>query len=76
MGLAIFKSRGSEEYREYKKAIKMAKEAIETICELTEDMEEEYGERGGYRMRGGYYRRDDWDGMEERRSRDGHGRYM
>lgn len=86
MGLAIIRARGSDDYREYKKAVKMAKEAIETICELTEDMEEEYGERGygerdgyderrgGARMRG-YYRHDDWDGMDERRGRDSMGRY-
>lgn len=80
MGLITIMKRGGEEYREYKKAVKMAKEAIETICELTEDMEEEFGERGyersGSHMRGGYYRREDWDGMDERRSRDSRGRYM
>lgn len=68
MGLAIFKSRGSDDYREYKKAVKMAKQAIETICELTEEMEDEYSERG-YRMRGDYSRRDDWEDYEERRGR-------
>jgi hypothetical protein len=58
--------RGGEDYREYKKAVKKAKEAIETICELTEDMEEQYGERSSSRMRSGYPRKDDWDDMEER----------
>lgn len=77
MGLIHIMERGGDDYREYKKAVKMAKEAIETICELTDEMEEQYGERRGYRMRGGSsYRSEDWDGMEERRGRDSRGRYM
>jgi hypothetical protein len=85
MSLAIFKSRGSEDLREYKKAVKMAKEAIDIICELSEDMEEQYSERGygerGYgergmsRMHGGYSPREEWEGYEERRGRDSMGRY-
>lgn len=75
MGLIHIMERGGDDYREYKKAVKMAKEAIDTICELTDDMEEQYGERGGAHMRGGYYRRGDWDTMEERRGRDSMGRY-
>ena len=63
--------RGGEDYREYKKAVKMAKQAIETICELTDEMEDQYGERYGHR----YGRREDWDGMDERRGRDSMGRY-
>ena len=47
--------RGGSDYHEYKKAVKMAKKAIETICDLTEDMESEYG----YSERGGYSRRDE-----------------
>ena len=62
----IFK-RG-DDFREYKKAVKMAKEAIDTICELTEDMEEEYG----YNRRYGH--RDEME-MDERRGRDSMGRY-
>lgn len=74
MGLLHIMKRGGDEYREYKKAVKMAKEAIETICELTEDMETEFSERGyeerrGSYMRGGSYRNGDWDDMEERRGR-------
>lgn len=69
MGLIHIMERGGDDYREYKKAVKKAKEAIETICELTEDMEEQYGERGGASMRGGYSRKDDWDDMSERYSR-------
>ena len=79
MGLITIMKRGGEDYREYKDAVKMAKEAIETICELTEEMEEQYGigeRRGSSHMRGGYYRQGEWDGMDERRSRDSRGRYM
>lgn len=82
MGLVTIMKRGGDDYREYKKAVKMAKEAIETICELTDEMEEEYGERGygerrGSYMRGGSsYRHGDWDEMDERRGRDSRGRYM
>ena len=75
----MFKERG-DELREYKKALKMAKEGIDTICELSDDMEDEYSERGDYGDRyhsRHYYRRDhDWDDMEERRYRDSRGRYM
>lgn len=77
----MFKERG-DELHEYKKALKMAKEGIDTICELSDDMEEEYSERGDYGERyssrgyspRGYYRRD-WDEMDERRYRDSMGRY-
>lgn len=67
MGLIRVMERGGDDYREYKKAVKMAKEAIETICELTDDMEEKFSERGGSSMRGGYSRREDWE-EEDRRS--------
>jgi hypothetical protein len=62
--------RGGSDYKEYKEAVKMAKHAIKTIAELTEEMEEEYG----YGERGGYYR-DERDGMEERGGRGGMRRY-
>lgn len=75
MGLIHIKERGGEEETRFKKALKMAKSAIEEICELSDEMEEQYSERGGYRMRGGYSSRD-WDDMEERRYRDSRGRYM
>jgi hypothetical protein len=42
----------------------MAKKSIETLCELTEDMEDEYSERGGMSRR--EYEEDD---MSERRYR-------
>lgn len=78
MGLIHIMERGGDDYREYKKAVKMAKEAIETICELTEEMESQYG----YGERYGYSRRADWSAREgqegdwgERRGRDSMGRY-
>lgn len=55
--------RGGSDYHEYKKAVKMAKKAIETICDLTEDMEEE---EYGYSERGGYMKRDDHEDIEMR----------
>lgn len=73
MGLVTIMKRGGDDYRDYKKAVKMAKEAIEIICELTEDMEEEYGERSSYRSS---YRHRDMDELDERRGRDSRGRYM
>ena len=77
---------GDEDLHRYKKALRMAKQGIETICDLSEDMEDQYGERDygerygsrGYRSRGGYSRRDERerDDMDERRYRDSRGRYM
>ena len=90
MGFIRIMERGGEELREYKKALKMAKQGIETLCELTEEMEDQFSERsydpyrmdmryhdGGYSERDyyrGYYGRD-MDGMDERRGRDSMGRY-
>lgn len=51
MGIVHIMERGGEDLYEYKKALKMAKKSIETLCELSEDMEDKYSERGG--MRGG-----------------------
>ena len=77
MGLIHIMERGGDDYREYKKAVKKAKEAIDTICELTEDMEEEFGykERNESYMRGSYRRDGEWGEMPERRGRDSMGRY-
>lgn len=68
MGLIHIMERGGDDYREYKKAVKMAKKAIDVICELTEDMEDQYGERREYS------RRNEWDDIEERRVRNRMGR--
>lgn len=52
MGYIHIFERGSAEYTEFMDAVSMAKEAIDTICDLTSEMEEQYGERGvGTRMR-------------------------
>ena len=59
MGLISIMERGGDDYASYKKHLKMAKKAIEALCELTEDMEDEYG----YSERKHY---DDHDGYEER----------
>lgn len=59
---------------EFKRAAKMAKEAIERMCELGEEMEDRYGEREPYHERHGM--REDYDDMYgERRGRDAMGRY-
>lgn len=84
MGLIHIKERGGDQERRFKNALRMAKEAIDEIHQLSDEMEEEfasrgggysnraYGERdgGGYSSRN-YYGRDDWS---ERR--DSRGRYM
>lgn len=57
----IMERKGSSDYKEYKKALKMAKEAIDIICELTGEMDEEYG----YEERKGYSRREEWDDAGE-----------
>lgn len=83
MGIIHIMERGGEDYRAYKKAVKTAKEAvkeakmaIDTICDLTDEMEAEYGyDERGYGERRGYRSRD-WDAMDERRGRDSRGRYM
>lgn len=80
-----FKSHDAET-REFEEAAMMAKEGIEKMCDLAEDMREQYGERrgmygsrGNYGRRGYYGSREGWDDMEdygERRMRDSRGRYM
>jgi hypothetical protein len=90
MGLIHIKERGGDQERRFKNALRMAKEAIEEIKELSDEMEEEFASRGGYSgrngggysgrdggysSRGGYYGREGWDGMDERRSRDSRGRF-
>lgn len=64
MGLIRLMKRGGDDLYEYKKALKMAKKSIDMLCELTEDMESEYG----YDERGSYRRRDEDDEMQERGS--------
>lgn len=84
MGYRVFSLRSgygrkSSETREFYEAMDMAKEGLERVCELAEEMADQYGERGrgGYGSR--YGERDNWDDMSdygERRRRDSRGRYM
>jgi len=78
MGLLIME-RGGDDSRRFKEALHMAKEGIETICELADDMESQYGQRGGYGQRGSYgergsyryrgsYRNRDWEEEDDERS--------
>ena len=76
MGLIqIMERSGDNDVRRFEDALRMAKESIKEACEIFDDMKAQFSERGGSHMRGSYYRRDDWDGMEERRGRDSMGRY-
>lgn len=59
MGLLHIMARGGDDYRDYKEAVKMAKKAIDTICDLTEEMEEKFSSRDHSR----------WEDIEERRGR-------
>ena len=59
MSLIRLMNRGGEDYHEYKKALKMAKKSIETLCDLTEEMEDDYS----------YEERDDMDEHERARMR-------
>lgn len=65
MGIVHIFEKGGDDYREYKKALKMAKKSIEVLCDLTEDMEDEYG----YGERSSYSSRDSHEEMDERRGR-------
>lgn len=98
MGYNIYSLRGgdysrkSSDSREFEEAMDMAKEGMERICELAEEMREQYGERrGSYSSRRGYGgrgsygnrygEREEWDDMDDdmygsRRRRDSRGRYM
>lgn len=67
MGIIHIMERGGDDLYEYKKALKTAKKSIEMLCELSEEMEDKYSERGA-KMRG-MSRREEWDEMEERRGR-------
>lgn len=71
--------RKSSDMREFKDAMDMAKEGMERICELAEEMADlygerrggsygsrgDYGDRGGYGNRGNYGMRDEWDDMDD-----------
>lgn len=57
MRLVKIMERGGEDYHDYKKALKTAKKAIDVLCDITEDMEDEYG----YSERKEYYSDDEID---------------
>lgn len=42
MGLIRLMERGGDDLYEYKKALKMAKKAVEKLCKLSDEMEEKY----------------------------------
>lgn len=68
MGIVHIMKRGGDDYHDFKKNLKIAYKAIEALCDLTEDMEEEYGysERGGMSRR---YHEEEPERMEMRRYR-------
>lgn len=80
MSYAIYSLRGgygqkSSETKEFYEAMDMAKEGLERLCELSEEMMSRYGERGNYGRRE-HESWDDMDGYGERgRRRDSMGRY-
>jgi len=82
MGMIHIFERSGDDGRRFDEAMKRAKSGLMEACEIWEDMKSQlserggFGERGGSHMRGGYYREGEWDGMDERRSRDSRGRYM
>lgn len=65
--------RKSSDMREFEDAMDMAKEGLERVCELAEEMADQYGGRGGYGRRHEDWEDDDMYG--ERRMRDSRGRY-
>lgn len=81
--MIVLHERNEGDVRRFEESLKMAKAGIKEACEIFEDMKEQFSERGdysrysnrggygerGYGERGGYYRRDDWDDMPERRGR-------
>ena len=62
MGIVHIMKRGGDDLYEYKKALKMAKKGIELLCELSDEMEDEYGDSKYYRRED----RDDSDSLYER----------
>lgn len=77
MGYNIYslRERGGSDVAEFKKAAKMAKEGIEMMCTLAEEMADLYGERrGGYGNRDGYGSREGYGNRGGYGSRGGYGR--
>jgi hypothetical protein len=61
MGLVHIFERSGDDARRFDEAMKRAKSGLMEACEIWEDMKSQFSERGGY------YGRDEYDGMEERR---------
>ena len=79
--MLVIRSREGQEAERFKNAIKKMSESLDTICELADAMEDEYGERyssrGYYSSRGDYspremygrYSHREEEGWDERRHR-------
>lgn len=74
MGFIRIFERG-DDVRRFDESMKKAKEGLMEACDIWQEMKDQFSERG-YGERSSYRRREDWDGYEERRSRDSRGRYM
>lgn len=80
-GLAIImEAIEKDDLQSANEGMEMAWEGVKTMCEISKEMKQQYGERR-YNTRGGTnYRHDDWnerdDEWMERRVRDSRGRYM
>lgn len=68
MGIVHIMEKGGSDYHDFKKNLKIAYKAIETLCDITEDMEEEYGYGERYGM-GRREREDSSERIERRRYR-------
>lgn len=77
--MIVLRERYEGDTERFESALHMAKKGIKEACEIFEEMKDEFSERGHYGerydgrysgrygQRGGYYRRDDEDWMDERR---------
>ena len=76
--MIVLRERNEGDVARFENALKDVKMGIKEAWEIFEEMKSQFGERGGYSERYGGrdgYSRRDWEDMEERRSRDGRGRY-
>ena len=81
MGYNVYSLRSGGSYgqksgvAEFERAAKMAKEGIEMMCEIAEEMADQFGERrGGYGNREGYGNRDGYGMRGDYGNRGGYGR--
>lgn len=59
---------------EFEEAMAMAQEGFDRVCELAEEMKDQYGERRGYGYRGGYGNRGNYGMRGGYGNRGGYGR--